>query len=189
MASWACWRVSSFHCSNDYVSEWRQNPVETRCFVGDSVKVFPAYIICIGTKQSRYLFSFSLTLYGNGLGTFKTRSFGMLCHLIRAWIFCWNVSCSSLTNPGVIGTFEVVAIRCTIFLSDRVILFKTFWARVIGTFEVVAIRSTIFLSDCVILFKTFWAQLTGNVKYPPCSTNMVLSFATTIALAIPLITL
>ena len=84
----------------------------------------------------------------------------MSCHLIRAWIFRWNVSCSSFSSPGAIGIFEVVTILFTIFFSYR-------WTS----------------------FQTFRAQLSVNFKCSPCSTNMILLFATTIPLAIALITL
>ena len=186
MTSWACWISRS--SLPQWLSQWVMLiPCGNTLLYGWQFVVFPAYINCIRKKwpvevtfkvpvisfpfllpftgtdlaRSNSRVQFPTVMYEQGVRSrFKTRSFGMLCHLIKAWVFHWNINCSSLSNPRTIEIFDAVAIRRTICLSDR-----------------------------VITFKTFRDELTVNIKCPPCSTNMALSFAKTIPFAMALTTL
>ena len=114
----------------------------------------------LALSNSRELFPTVMYEEDFWLSKFRTMSFEMLCYLIKNWICHWNVNCSSFSIPGAVEIFEVVAIRPTIFISDH-----------------------------VVLFKTFRVQLTVNAKWPRFSTNIVSSFIATIPLAKELVTL
>lgn len=64
----------------------------------------------LAPSNSRVLF-LTVMYEGGTWSKFRTRSFRMSCHLIRAWIFRLNVNYYSFSILGEIGIFEIVAIR------------------------------------------------------------------------------